>query len=299
MKSDCFAALAKTTSSFRRTRNTLALLAGLLLIAPLAQAGEDAATVFARVDTDEEERPRALQLGIATYRGSGTSVDLISAIHIGDKSYYAELNERFREYDVLLFELVAPDGASFSKQVTRRKGLLSNAQVGMTKLLDLSFQLDEIDYGQANFVHADLTPAELRQSMADRNESLYTYFWRIFFASVNEYAKDPLGLRDLQMFSAILRPGESDSLKTIMAYEMTNVEQVQDILGVDADSAIVGARNERAIEVLHEQLDAGARRIGIFYGMAHMPDLENRLVNELGLAYDSTCWVDAWQLGEE
>ena len=38
-------------------------------------------------------------------------------------------------------------------------------------------------------------------------------------------------------------------------------------------------------------------RIGIFYGVAHMPDLEERLLNEVGLTYKTTTWVDAWQLG--
>jgi hypothetical protein len=267
--------------------------------APMAGAfGE---TRFAQVDTDDDDRPRALQLAVASYISAddpdSINVDLVSAIHIGDQSYYAELNERFREYDALLYELVAPKGADVSEQVARRKGLLSSTQVAMTKILDLSFQLDEIDYSPPNFVHADLTPTEFSQSMADRDESLYVYFWRIVFASINEYAKDPLGLRDWQMLSAMIGPGEDASLKTMMAYEMTNMGAVQDLLGDDSTSAIVGARNQRAIEVLREQLDAGAQRIGIFYGVAHMADLEDRLINELGLSYDKTVWVDAWQLG--
>jgi hypothetical protein len=278
-----------------------ACLAWVLTCAPLATAFGD--TQFARVDTDDEDRPRALQLGISSYVSpddhDGISVDLVGAIHIGDKSYYAELNERFEEYDALLYELVAPKGANVSEQVAKRKGLLSGAQIGMTKILDLSFQLDEIDYGKPNFVHADLTPTEFSQSMADRNESLYVYFWRIVFASIDEYAKDPLGLRDWQMLSAMVKSREDNSLKIMMAYEMANMESVQDILGDDSSSAIVGARNQRAIEVLRGQLDAGAQKIGIFYGVAHMADLENRLVNELGLTFQSTSWVDAWQLSTD
>ena len=176
---------------------------------------------------------------------------------------------------------------------------MSKAQVALTKALDLTFQLDEIDYGQPNFVHADLTPSEFRQSMADRNESLYVYFWRIFFASVNEYARDPLGLNDWQMLAGMVTSGEDNSLKTMMAWEMTDIDAVQDILGEDSDSAIVGARNEKAIAVLRSRMDAGDRRIGIFYGVAHMPDLEERLLDEVGLTYETTTWVDAWQLGGE
>ncbi|MCH8059070.1 MAG: hypothetical protein IIA11_01290 [Proteobacteria bacterium] len=40
-------------------------------------------------------------------------------------------------------------------------------------------------------------------------------------------------------------------------------------------------------------------RIGIFYGVAHMPDLEERLVNELGLVRQEVLWIDAWKLGKQ
>jgi hypothetical protein len=273
----------------------------LLAIAPAALAGTVPATRFARVDTDACERPRALQMAIVRYvpadgRGDVT-VDLISAVHIGDRSYYAELNQRFENYDALLFELVAAEEALPAAKVARRGGLLSGAQVGLTRLLGLSFQLDEIDYDRPNFVHADLTPEQLRQSMADRNESLYVYFWRVFFASVNEYAKDPLGVRDMMTIGSVLESREEQPLKTLFAYEMTDLGAARDILGEDSDSAIIGARNERAMEVLREQLGAGTKHIGVFYGVAHMPDLEARLVDELGFVYSGTTWIDAWQLG--
>jgi hypothetical protein len=269
-----------------------------LLVASLVLAGPAAAqTQFARVDTDADKEPRALQLGIVTYAAAGLSVDLVSAIHIGDRAYYTELNELFPVYDAVLFELVAHEGSDIASQVSQGRGLLSTAQIGLTKLLDLSFQLDEIDYGAANFVHADLSPDELRESMETRDESLYVYFWRIFFATINEYAKDPLGLKDLELLSSMVESGKDASLKLLMAYEMTNMESVRDILGEDSDSAIVGARNRRAVDVLRQRIGRGDRHIGIFYGVAHMPDLEHRLIDEFGLAYEKTRWVDAWQLG--
>ena len=278
-------------------------LAALLLLLATAITSAESTTVFTRIDVDDEDRPRALQMSIVTYEPADgqdiLSVDLVGAIHIGDPSYYAELNERFRQYDVLLYELVAPQDAAASGGLDKRKGFLSTTQVGMTKLLDLSFQLDEINYDQANFVHADLSPEELRQSMADRGESLYVYFWRIFFASLDEYAKDPLGLQDMQMLSTMVASGQDNTFKTMIAYEMTNIDRVQDILGEDSDSAVIGARNQRAIDVLKREIDAGAERIGIFYGVAHMPDLEERLLDQLGLEYSATDWVDAWQLGGE
>lgn len=266
----------------------------------LPASGDDSSTQFARVVEDAEGVPRALQLAIVTYvpRHGATevSVDLVSAVHVGDAAYYADLNRRFREYDALLYELIAPEGTVVAKAAKQRKGFISKTQVAMKGLLDLSFQLDEIDYSRENFVRADLTPTELSQSMTDRGESLYTYFWRIFSTSLMEYAKDPLGLRDWQMLSSMLTGEDDNSLKTMLAYEMTNMDQVRDILGSDSDSAIIGARNERAVQVLRAQIDAGAKRIGVFYGAAHMADMEKRLLDELALTRSELVWVDAWEL---
>jgi hypothetical protein len=286
-----------------KTRRQILHLASFVLVLAAATAWGDSATSFVRVDTDSEGIARALQMSVVTYvpasKDNILSVDLVSAIHIGDPSYYAELNERFREYDVLLYELVAPADAVANNRLAKRKGLLSATQLGLTKLLGLSFQLDEVNYDRANFVHADLSPSELRQSMDDRGESLYVYFWRIFFATLDEYAKDPLGLRDMEMLTAMLSSDQGSSLKTLIAYEMTNIDQIQDILGEDSGSAVIGARNQRAVDVLQKEIESGAKRIGIFYGVAHMPDLETRLQDQLQLTYEKTAWVDAWQLGEQ
>lgn len=274
---------------------------GLLALSCVALA-QDKAPEFARVDHNADERPRALQMSIASYvPAAGDSllqVDLVGAVHIGDPSYYAKLNDRFRDYDVLLYELVAPTGGVSGNRLEKRKGILSSTQIGMTRMLDLSFQLDEINYDAANFVHADLSPEELRASMEERGESLYVYFWRIFFATMNEYAKDPLGLRDMELLSGMLAADQENSFKVMIAYEMTNLDSVEDILGDDSSNAVIGARNQRAVDVLRQEIEGGATRIGIFYGVAHMPDLEERLLDQLDMTWDRTDWVDAWQLGD-
>jgi hypothetical protein len=278
------------------------LLAGTLLFGSTAFGG-DRAPEFARVDADQDGRPRALQTAVTNYVPVDADrileVDLIGAIHIGDPAYYAELNRRFEDYDVLLYELVAPADAVRSDRIDKRKGVLSTSQVGLTKLLGLSFQLDEIHYDAANFVHADLSPTELRASMAERGESLYVYFWRMFFATLDEYAKDPLGISNVEMLSGMLSTGRNDSFKTMLAYEMTDLGSVQDVLGEDSDNAVIGARNQRAIDVLKREIEAGAQRIGIFYGVAHIPDLEERLLDQLDLTYERSEWVDAWLLGND
>jgi len=284
------------------TRIAKTIQVAIVLLAATAVYA-DASTEFVRIAENDQNRATALQLAVTTYAPRderlGLSVDLVGAVHIGDPAYYEQLNELFETYDVLLYELVAPADAMVTQRVAKRKGLLSTTQVGLTRLLGLSFQLDEINYDRENFVHADLSPSELKQSMEDRGESLYVYFWRLFYASVDNDAKAPLGLNDIQKISSVLSAGQDDSLKTLIAYEMTDMGQLQDVLGEDSGSAIIGARNQRAIDVLQREIAAGAKRIGIFYGVAHMPDLEERLLDQVGLEYEKTSWVDAWLLGSE
>lgn len=268
-----------------------------LVLAQNADTSSADPTEFARVSRNADGTPSALQLAIATYvpadDPSKFSVDLIGAVHIGDQSYYEELNSRFIEYDALLYELVIREGAGEVEPGSASKGFLSSAQLMIGHFLDLKFQLEHIDYRQRNFVHADLTAQELRQSMSDRGESLYVYFWRVYFASMKEYARDPLGVNDM---AAMLAAGKNYDLKTRFAYELTNVTDVGDFLGGESGSAIIGARNERALQVLRQQLDTDGNRFGIFYGVAHLPDMEQKLLADFGLIWEKTVWIDAWRL---
>ena len=262
-------------------------------------ARSTAETTFVRIAEDERGRPSSLQAAVARYvmaaAGGVVTVDLVSALHVADRPYFGLLNQRFGDYDVLLYELIAPPGATIDRE-QRPTGLLSRAQLAMTAGLGLSFQLEEIDYTADNFVHADLSHDELAAAMKARGETPLLFLWRIFSTAMRESARDPMGVNGMAKLAEAFGPRGSESLKITMARELTNMGQLQDVLGDDSSSSIIGARNERAIEVLRQSIEAGATRIGIFYGAAHMPDMERRLVDELGLTYEGSEWLDAWQL---
>ncbi|MEM9209379.1 MAG: hypothetical protein AAGA61_09025, partial [Pseudomonadota bacterium] len=256
------------------------------------------------VDLDQSGEPRALQMAVVTYTPepaeaprAGLEVDLIGAVHIGDLAYYESLNDRFAGYDVVLYELVAPQDA-LPQPDSEQQSMISSTQRGLRTMLGLEFQLDHIDYAAANLVHADLSPDEFRDNMTDRGESLYVYFWRAFYASMRDASRDPLGLRSWQMLSAMLTTDDTTAARTMVAYEMTRIDQLNQFLDGGANgSALIAGRNQRAMDVLEAELAKGHRRIGIFYGVAHMPDFERRLGSRFRLRPTSTDWVDAWQLG--
>jgi hypothetical protein len=61
-------------------------------------------------------------------------------------------------------------------------------------------------------------------------------------------------------------------------------------------STIITERNKRCFEVLDKQLQAGKKRIAIFYGAGHLPDMERRLTTDYRFRRSSESWIAAWQL---
>ena len=61
-------------------------------------------------------------------------------------------------------------------------------------------------------------------------------------------------------------------------------------------STLVTERNRKTMEVLETQLKLGKRKLGIFYGAAHLKDMDRRLVNDFKAVPGEVIWLDAWKL---
>jgi hypothetical protein len=83
----------------------------------------------------------------------------------------------------------------------------------------------------------------------------------------------------------------------LFAHELANVEQTVATFGADnaSGTVIVGERNKAAMTALKEQLSAGKQKLAIFYGAAHLPDMEVRL-RELGFHKRGQRWLVAWDM---
>ncbi len=284
----------------------LQLLATTICLALLSNTtfAEDpkvAEAEFLRISRDESKQPLALQTAIASYQGTAGGkqvvVDLIGAVHIGDKKYYDDLNEAFATYDVVLYELVA---ARDTKPVAGERSAhpVSFMQHMMKNMLSLQFQLDCVDYDSKNFVHADMTPEEFAESMDNRGESMMQMFLRMFGQSIAMQSRDPARNGDAQLLAALFAKPEQRSLqlKRIMATQFEDMEAATAVLDGPDGSTIVTERNKAALRVLKEQLDKGHDRIAIFYGAAHLPDMDERLIGEFKLERAETKWLTAWDL---
>jgi hypothetical protein len=261
----------------------------------------DESSKFVRVRHDEKGRPVALQTAIVRYARPGADkdglyVDLIGAIHIGDKAYYQQLNQDFAAYDALLYELVAPQGTRVPKQRGKTTHPVGMVQEGMTGVLDLDYQLDQIDYHKDNFVHADMSPSDFSKSMADRGESLWTMIFRMVGYGIAQQNKNPEQAMEARLLAALFDKDRPLALKRVMADQFGELEGSMGAFDGADGSTIITERNKVALEVLAQEIKAGKKHLGIFYGAGHLADMEKRLNADFGLRPQSVRWLTAWDL---
>lgn len=257
---------------------------------------------FLRIKKDENDTPIALQLANARYVPiSGIPndmyVDLISAVHIADKTYYENLNKIFKTYDVVLYELVAPEGTRVGdRKAAEGKNLLSTLQQGMKTALGLTFQLEEVDYSANNFVHADISPKDFKNSMDEKGESVLSMLMRVWLVGLQQQATNPNAVNNIEMIAAFFSPNREKSLKLLAAKQFIDMEPVMNAIEGKNGSTIVTARNLKALKVLRQEIEKGNKSFAIFYGAAHMPEMAKVMMKEFKLKPDQVNWVDAWDL---
>ncbi|MGL6194364.1 MAG: hypothetical protein ACRC2T_06030 [Thermoguttaceae bacterium] len=308
----------------QKTLNTkhLSILA-IVLLAPAVVIGEQVTkskktpvkgeNEYVRVFRPEGKKiPQSLDTAIVRFEGKNKktgnkdlTVDLVSAVHFADKEYYEELNKRFKEYDVVLFELVIPEGMeinekTFSKERReKRGGLLSMIQEGMGESLDLSQQLEHVDYTAKNFVHADLTLDAFLQRVSDRNDISNT-FSRAFTASLAKQNSEGSGKMEGRLVATLFAKNKTLALKRAFADEMVSQMELSAwIFSGDDGSAIITDRNAVALKELRKAISEGKTKIAIFYGAAHLVEFAKSLEKDFGLKPTETIWLNAWDLTSE
>ncbi|MSP92725.1 MAG: amino acid permease [Myxococcales bacterium] len=240
---------------------------------------------------------------------NGVQLELVGALHIADRAYYRALQQRFASYDRLLYEMVKPPELDMARaRGPADASALSGLQRMLKDALALEFQLDAIDYGRANFVHADVDPERLGALLLEHAGAMVGALVRfaILDASRTVYADGTPRLGGLGLIGALLAggtaPQRARELKRALARELAEMDGGMAELGGFAGlaglgPALIGERNQVAVDVLKQVLAAGGvRKVGIFYGAAHLGDLERR-VRGLGFVRVGAQWMAAWRLG--
>ena len=264
---------------------------------------------WVRLKRDDNGKPLALEVAIVRYVAADQAdqkpadtkqyVDLVGAIHVGDLRYYEALNRRFRNYDALLYELVAPEGTVVEQgRGTSNAHPLGAMQNGMKSMLELEHQLEKVDYTRPNFVHADMSPEEFMKSMEDRNEGFVQLIFRMMGQGIALQSEQAARgeSADLDIFAALLSEDRPRRLKIAMAKQFESMESMLSSISGPDGSTLIEERNKRALEVLRKEQAADKAKIGIFYGAGHLADMHERLVEEFDLQPIGTVWLEAWDL---
>ncbi|MCR9247947.1 MAG: type II secretion system protein GspG [bacterium] len=292
--------MLRRTSLFRASLMIGASLTiGLPCCAQKAELSDDPRTTpsdfvrFVKVDDGGH-----LDTAITTYKKGDVEVVFYGAVHIADEACYQTLNDRFMAHDALLYELVAPP--DYRPDKNREVGFnpLSLLQRGLKNSMNLSFQLDVVDYQPDNFVHADMTPQEFQASMAERGESLISIMFEMMMngMKMQQEKLDSGEAAAAPKFDLVksFRSGEGrHTLRMMLASQLEEMEALA-AGAKEGGSTLLEGRNEKCLQVLQEQIKKGKKKLGIYYGAAHLPHMEQRLVEDLGFEKVGHEWLVSW-----
>ncbi len=270
-------------------------------------------TQFLKIVQGTDGTPFRMQTAITRYRPSQGDlvVDLIGAVHIGEAEYFSTLNSQFENYDVVLYELVAPSGTRIPAG-GRKPSNIPNSPLEMVSWLQgqaqttlgLESQLEKINYQKQNFLHADLSPAQMAEKMAERGDTPLT----IGLSTLSEIlrqqnkasqsaARGNANNRDQSSPESLLKLiGDPLKMKQTMAKQFTASGVMESGLGTSLNQLLITDRNAAVMQILQKQIAQGKKKVAIFYGAAHMADFEKRLVRDFGLSQSQQIWIDAWDL---
>lgn len=276
----------------------------LLLQATLAfavlTAAEEPTNFIRFVEEDESD---SLQTAVVSYESpQKVKVDLVGAIHIADKAYFDGLNVRFKGYEAVLYELVGPSfeerGKPEAKKQAEKLQWVGQLQTMMRDTLKLHGQLEGIDYTAKNFVHADMDMSQFTQTQTEKQESFLSLYLKAAQAQkeVNEKRgvnSDAAGM--VMLLKILTMKDSSTELKRMIAQEFDSVEDIMAGMETGDGTVLVGERNKVALQVMDKEIAAGKKRIAIFYGAAHLGDMEERLLKK-GFNRTKVEWLKAWDL---
>lgn len=258
---------------------------------------------FLRIKKTDDGEPESLQVAVARYsfdqgEFKGAFVDLIGAVHVGTKEYYQELNKRFKAYDAMLYELVADPSANKPDKRAQRGGFnpLGSLQTGMKDVLQLKFQLDEVDYSPSNFVHADISGEDFVEDMKQRGDSFLGMFARMMGAGLVAQNSKKGNAQQAELIAAALSK-DPIKLRRVMADQFESMDsQMAAMAHKDGKSTLLTERNTKAFQVMEKEMAKGKKKLAIFYGAGHLLDMHQRLLRDYKTTQTNLEWLDAWPL---
>ena len=296
-----------------RDNTRLRLLLALLLVIVFVRSGIAAADTTtpatqpaATTQSDETHFLRfvgdgtkggSLETSDVTYtNAAGQKVRLVAAVHIAEAAYFRDVQSSVEKCDAVLYEMVKPKDSGPPVKGQHSDHAIAQLQRFLKDRLDLSFQLDEVDYTPKNFIHADLDAETFQEMQSQRGESFAT----MMLASLLKSLSDPGAVRSfddepVDVVDLMTRPDGERQIKLLLARHLGDFEREAMGLNMLDGTVILTERNKKVMSVLDETLKSGQKNIAIFYGAAHMTDLSKQL-EQRGFKPTQTKWRAAWDV---
>lgn len=257
---------------------------------------------FVQFVAGTEEWQAELQTAIVSFRNSaGVQINLVAAVHIGEVEYYKRLNKFFETQDVVLYELVAEaNEIPVRNRLNTSTSVIGFIQQSLAKFLNVSFQLNQINYAVENFLHADLTSEQLAELMASKNENFFTMFSSLAMAQMAEQQRLPSSesrssFNLSSLTNALKAENRNNAFKYLLAEELGRSGGIIAAPELAQQLTLLGDRNKAALRVLEETLqNTDFQQISLFYGAAHMPAIEREISGKLGFERTDQSWEAAW-----
>ena len=188
--------------------------------------------------------------------------------------------------------------AEKEKAAASRMSWLHPLYETMERTLGLSGQLSVVDYTKPNFVHADMTAVQFAAMQKQKGESFLSLMWKSFETQLTRPEKPSQNPGLLKILEVLMSKDRTTELKRIVGRMFGDIEdQLSGIEGEDG-SVILTERNKVALKVMEKQIGKGQKNLAIFYGAAHLQDMEKRLL-AMGFTRVGFEWMTAWDLPPE
>lgn len=180
-----------------------------------------------------------------------------------------------------------------------RRGSVASIDDGLqgtlAKALGLAFQLEAVNYGDPRWEVADMTEGELSDAFAARGVDGGPLLQSLSGESFTAGAARAL-LMLIRVADGVTGGAMREAAKLVMIEALSQADDRMMSMGLGEEliQVILHDRNTVAMNALAERRRRGdgVRTIAIFYGAAHMPDLERRLLEE-GFTLQRERWFDA------
>ena len=235
---------------------------------------------------------------------------LVGVSHVGESNYYARLQKLLNSHELVLFEGVTDRAsrAAGRKNFQRSDEDLGTLQNTMAESLGLAFQLDGIDYERPNFRNSDLSIEEIGQLIAKEGRP---------GGKPSKTAQEFQNLLEMMQGDSVVAAlvtagmkliGSNPKLQAMMKLMMIEVlgrfeGDMSKFQGLPPEwqrliEILLHARNEAVLKDLRAEIGKRTppKSIAIFYGAAHMEDMQRRLTREMHYAPGRQEWLSAFSV---